>query len=77
MCKLKDEEIAANGYQHCFFLINLFVYFNWRLIILQYVVVFAIHRPESATGVHVSTRPEPPPNSLPTPSLWVVPEHRF
>ena len=28
-------------------------------------------------GAHVSPHPEPPPVSLPTPSLWVVPEHRL
>ena len=31
-----------------------FIYFNWRLITLQYCIGFAIHQQESATGVHVS-----------------------
>ena len=39
------------------------------------VVVFAIYRHEWATGLHVSPHLEPPPISLPIPSLWVVPEH--
>ena len=30
-----------------------FIYFNWRLITLQYCSGFAIHWHESATGVHV------------------------
>ena len=29
------------------------MYFNWRLIALQYCIGFAIHQHESATGVHV------------------------
>ena len=30
-----------------------FIYFNWRLINLQYCIGFAIYQHESATGVHV------------------------
>ena len=30
-----------------------FIYFNWRLITLQYCIGFAIHQHESAMGVHV------------------------
>ena len=29
-----------------------FIYFNWRLITLQYCIDFAIHQHESAMGVH-------------------------
>ena len=36
-------------------------------------MVFAIHRHKS----HVSPHPEPPPTSLSTPFLWVVPEHQL
>ena len=40
-----------------FFLI---IYFHWRLITLQYLVVFAIHWHEIAMCVHVSHHPESP-----------------
>ena len=30
-----------------------FIYFNWRLITLQYCIGFAVHQHESAKGVHV------------------------
>ena len=44
-----------------FFLIkkNKFIYFNWRLITLQYCIGFAIHQHESTTGTR-APHPEPP-----------------
>ena len=40
-----------------------FIYFNWKVITLQYCVGFAIHQHEYATGVHCSSSwiPVPPP----------------
>ena len=41
-------------------------------------MVFAIHQHELATGIHVSHPTlNPPLTSLPTLSLWVVPEHQL
>ena len=67
---------TPNPYFLFFFYFLFFVIILFYFKTLHYCIGFAKYRNESAMGIHVFPILNPPPSSLPIPSLWVLTVHQ-